>query len=121
MTLAEMEQQCLEAAEAANTRQKLWEVPRPMARERFIIHAFSGRRRAGDFQYFIELIQQDFPEMLVHTISVDLMVDPVWGDVSRPQIRAFWLEAVRQRQVIGALAGPPAFVHAGAPDRVGLG
>ena len=27
MTLAEMEQQCLEAAEAGTTRQKLWEVP----------------------------------------------------------------------------------------------
>ena len=107
MTLAEMEQQCLDAVEAASTRPRLWEVPRPMARERFIIHAFSGRRRAGDFQYFIELIQKDFPEMLVHTISVDLMVDPVWGDVSRSHVRAFWLRAVRQRQVIGALAGPP--------------
>jgi len=107
MTLAEMEQQCLDAVEAASTRPRLWEVPRPMARERFIIHAFSGRRRAGDFQYFIELIRKDFPEMLVHTISVDLMVDPVWGDVSRPHVRAFWLRAVRQRQVIGALAGPP--------------
>ena len=107
MTLAEMEQQCLDAVEAANTRQRLWDVPRPMAKERFIIHAFSGRRRAGDFQHFIELIQKDYPEMLVHTISVDLMVDPTWGDVSQPKVRDFWLRAVKQRQVVGALAGPP--------------
>ncbi|CAL1155737.1 unnamed protein product [Cladocopium goreaui] len=107
MTLAEMEQQCLDAVEAASTRQRLWGVPRPMAKERFIIHAFSGRRRAGDFQHFIELIQKDYPKMLVHTISVDLMVDPTWGDVSQPKVRDFWLRAVKQRQVVGALAGPP--------------
>ena len=82
-------------------------MPRPMAKERFIIHAFSGRRRAGDFQHVIELIQKDYPEMLVHTISVDLMVDPTWGDVSQPKVRDFWLRAVKQRQVVGALAGPP--------------
>ena len=45
--------------------------------------------------------------MVIFTISVDLMVDPHWGDVSKPEVRAFWMNAVRQRQVVGAMAGPP--------------
>ena len=72
-----------------------------------MIHAFSGRRREGDFQYFIEVAQKDHPDMTIFTISVDLMVDPIWGNVADEKVRSFWLQAIRQRQVIGALAGPP--------------
>ena len=78
-----------------------------MFRERFLIHAFSGRRREGDFQHYIEQLQANFPDFIVHTISVDLMVDPVWGDVSDQSVRDFWINAVRARQVVGGMAGPP--------------
>ena len=106
-SLEEIEQMCLEEAEKGRQREPFWEVPRPMAKERFIVHAFSGRRRAGDFQHFIDQAQQKHSDVIIFTISVDLMVDPTWGDVSKESVRQFWLHAVRQRQVVGAMAGPP--------------
>ena len=106
-SLEEMEQMCLEESVEGARRDPFWPVPRPMAKERFIIHAFSGRRRLGDLQHFIDQAQQDLPDVTIFTISVDLMVDPIWGDVSKASVRHFWLDAVRQRQVVGAMAGPP--------------
>ena len=53
-SLEEIEQMCLEESSGGPHREPFWPVPRPMARERFIIHAFSGRRRLGDFQHFID-------------------------------------------------------------------
>jgi hypothetical protein len=105
--LEEIEQMCTEESVQGPHRAPFWVVPRPMAKERFIIHAFSGRRRPGDFQHFIEQAQQSSPEVTIFTISVDLMVDLVWGDVSKDSVRSFWLNAVRQRQVVAAMAGPP--------------
>ena len=35
------------------------------------------------------------------------MVNKEWGGVSRPEVRDFWLRAMRQRQVVGAKAGLP--------------
>ena len=106
-SLEEIEQMCIDESMWDTQRAPLWEVPRPMAKERFIIHAFSGRRRFGDLQHFIDQAQQDIPDVTIFTISVDLMVDPVWGDVSKASVRQFWLNAVRQRQVVGVMAGPP--------------
>lgn len=105
--LEALENQCLEASIAGGDRGPLWPVPRPMARERYLIHAFSGRRRLGDLQHFIDQAQKLHEATLLHTISVDLMVDPCWGDVAREDVRAFWLGAVRDRFVVGAFAGPP--------------
>ena len=91
----------------AGRQEKIWPVPRPMARERYIIHAFSGRRRMGDFQHFVDAASRRQPDAMIFTISVDLMVDPVWGDVSRPEVRSFWISAVKDRFVVGCMAGPP--------------
>ena len=102
-----IDQACNEAAESAPMRAPFWPAPRPMLRERYIIHAFSGRRRPGDFQYFLDQMQSQHDATTIHTISVDLMTDPVWGDIAQSTVRSFWLTAVRDRFVIGALAGPP--------------
>lgn len=107
VSLEEIEELCRSGAATAGDRAPFWEIPRPMGRERFLIHAFSGRRRDGDFQHFIDAAQSDHPDMTIFTISVDLMVDPIWGNVADEKVRSFWLQAIRQRQVIGALAGPP--------------
>ena len=107
LTLADIEEQCRDGLDKMACRDPLWPVPRPMLRERYVIHAFSGRRRPGDFQYFLDQAQANHAETIIHTISVDLMVDPIWGDVSRDEVRSFWLAAVRDRMVVGAMAGPP--------------
>ena len=72
-----------------------------------MIHAFSGRRRPGDFQHFVDKAQQENPETFIYTISLDIMVNSEWGDIAKKDVREFWLRAVKERYVIGALAGPP--------------
>ena len=106
-TTADFEQMCSEGSMKGSERAPFWRVHRPMAKERFIIHAFSGRRRAGDFQHYVDLAQQQYPDMIIHTISVDIMVNQEWGDVARPEVRRFWVNAVKARYVVGAFAGPP--------------
>ena len=106
-TLEDIEQQCMRRLEHGEPRPVIWQVPRPMMKERYIIHAFSGRRRPGDFQFFVEEAQRLNNEATIHTISVDIMVDPIWGNVAKPEVREFWLAAARDRHVVGAMAGPP--------------
>ena len=74
---------------------------------RFILHAFSGRRRAGDFQFFLDQITQTNPGIVIHTLSVDILLDSHWGDVSDVNVQNFWIHAARQRWVVGFLGGPP--------------
>ena len=101
------ERACLEGIELADGRAPLWPVPRPMGKERYVIHAFSGRRRVGDFQHFVDKVQQAYPATVIYTISLDVMVNSEWGDISKKDVREFWLRAVKERSVIGAFAGPP--------------
>ena len=115
------EKACEKGIAYAELRAKIWDVPRPMARERYLIHAFSGRRRMGDFQQFVEAANLRYPATTIFTISVDLMVDPVWGDVSREEVRTFWIHAVRDRFVVGALAGPPCETWSQARGREATG
>ena len=43
----------------------------------------------------------------VFTVSLDIIIDAEFGDVSRKPVRDFWLHGIRERAVIGLLAGPP--------------
>ena len=71
------------------------------------MHAFSGRRRPGDFQEFLDAIVGDCSGIVVHVVSVDVILDRNWGDVTRPECQRFWFDGVKRRFVIGYLAGPP--------------
>jgi hypothetical protein len=81
--------------------------PRPFGRHRYVLHAFSGRRRLGDFQYFLDRAGAADDGFVLHTISLDLVVDDCWGDVSRVETRNFWLQGIREGHVTSLLAGPP--------------
>eukprot|EP00435_Cladocopium_sp_Y103_P026761 s2688_g6.t1 len=89
------------------TSSRLWTIPRPMSKDRFLIHAFSGRRRVGDFQYFLDALQTQHAGATIHTISLDIVINEQYGNVASEPVRAFWLRGVRERGVIGLLAGPP--------------
>ena len=93
------------------SQNELWtqplHVPRPLARERIVLHAFSGRRRIGDVQYYLDRLQEQHDACLIIMVSVDIVIDPVYGDVSRGETREFWLHAIRCFWVIGFLGGPP--------------
>eukprot|EP00438_Fugacium_kawagutii_P012983 Skav230934 [mRNA] locus=scaffold2774:74414:79357:- [translate_table: standard] len=83
-------------------------VPRPVGRERYVLHAFSGRRRPGDIEWFIDGIRAESPqEILLFVISVDIIIHSELGDVSRAQTKELWYRGVRERWIVGFLAGPP--------------
>lgn len=44
---------------------------------------------------------------VLHVISLDVIVDSTWGDVSDQKTRTFWLEAIKARWVLGFFWGPP--------------
>ena len=87
----------------------LEQTPRPamFGVHRLVLHAFSGRRRPGDFQEFLDAIVGDCSGIVVHVVSVDVILDRNWGDVTRPECQKFWFDGVQRRFVIGYLAGPP--------------
>jgi len=84
-------------------------VPRPCSQERIFLHFFSGRRRAGDLQFYMEqLFDQLCPDgTLLCVVSVDLVINQQWGNVRLKATQDFWLQGVRAGWVCGALCGPP--------------
>ena len=84
-------------------------VPHPCTRERIFLHVFSGRRRAGDLQFYLERLYQSeqMEGVSMVVVSLDLMVDADWGDVRRPTTQKFWLDGARAGWICGGLCGPP--------------
>ena len=81
--------------------------PRGFGKERYFLHLFSGRRRPGDLQFFLDRLCSSLEGVTVHVISLDVVINNTWGDLLQPSTRQFWLTAIRQRLVIGLLGGPP--------------
>ena len=80
-------------------------IPR-MGKHRIILHAYSGRRRPGDLQCFLDAIP--VPEGLVyHVISLDVMVHETQGNIMDGDVRAHWLDGARKGWIHGFVAGPP--------------
>ena len=101
--LALLENQCIDV-----TLEPSPFVPRCIGRERVFLHAYSGRRRPGDIQFYLEAIQsQQRDGTLLHVVSLDLMTDPVWGDATKPATQQFWRRGVATGIIVGFLAGPP--------------
>jgi len=85
-----------------------WPPPRCFGKHRIVLHAFSGRRRLGDFQYYLDSFLADHGSgIVVHTVSLDIVVDSVKGDISKPDIRKFWLHGIDEGWIVAFLAGPP--------------
>ena len=82
-------------------------VPRTFGRHRILLHAFSGRRRVGDLQFYVDRLASLRTAYVVHVISMDIIVDPHWGDASNPQTRAYWIQAIRNKWVLAFVGGPP--------------
>ena len=53
-------------------------VPRAVSRDRIILHAFAGRRRIGDFQWYIDQLCSASSGFLLHVVSVDIVIDKKW-------------------------------------------
>eukprot|EP00435_Cladocopium_sp_Y103_P064502 s2_g26.t1 len=83
-------------------------VPRQWCSDRVVLHAFAGRRRQGDFQFFLDQFQASQSDgILLHTASVDILYDIALGDVANQHTQMFWFRAIDCQQVVGFLGGPP--------------
>ena len=95
----------IQAAQIAQARPT---IPRQLGRERVFLHAFSGRRRAGDLQHYLEAaFARNADGVLLHVVSMDVVIDKEWGDACRPATRDFWLRGALSGFVQGGLCGPP--------------
>lgn len=68
---------------------------------------FSGRRRRGDLQFFMDILAAKQDQYILHVVSMDVVVSKEWKDATNPKTCEFWLNAIRQRHVIAFLGGPP--------------
>ena len=44
---------------------------------------------------------------MLHVVSLDIVVDELWGDVMAPGTRSYWLRIAQEGHVAAFLAGPP--------------
>ena len=70
-SLADLEWQCAHSEIIPNERPSF--SPRSFGTHRYILHAFAGRRRHGDFQFYLDAIILSQPGVIVHTLSVDII------------------------------------------------
>ena len=83
-------------------------VPPLFGKHRVVLHAYSGRRRPGDVQFYLEQFQHQTAETYVlHIVSMDIVIDEEYGDARNPRTRRYWLEAIKERFVVALIAGPP--------------
>ena len=82
-------------------------VPRSFGRFRLILHAYSGRRRLGDVQFYLDQMAAHQTDYALHLISMDIVNDQKLGDAMNPDTCQFWRNAIRQRYVLGFIGGPP--------------
>ena len=102
--LEDMEQECRDVA--ITDWSAAPEVPRDFCRHRVLLHIFSGRRRPGDVQFFLD--RMDSPShYILHVVSMDVVVDAVWGDAMAVGTRDYWQKAALDGFVVAFLAGPP--------------
>jgi len=81
--------------------------PRTLTKQKILLHAFAGRRRRGDVEWYLNMITHDNPGCVICTVSIDIIIDKIHGDIANPSTRAMWLHHIKQGHVAGFLAGPP--------------
>ena len=81
-------------------------IPPAFGKHRVLLHMFSGRRRVGDVQFFLDRMTPP-DNYVLHVVSMDVVVDRVWGDAMAPGTRDYWLRAATDGYIAAFLAGPP--------------
>ena len=107
LTLSHFEDWCRALQEHEPSRHPHPAVPRVRFQERVVVHAYSGRRRHGDFQWYLDDIAERQGMGPLFVVSLDLVIDSQWGDIGRPESYQFWTHAIRSGYVLGMLGGPP--------------
>ena len=103
-SLWDMENECRDVA--VTTWHGHAHIPRCFGKHRVLLHLFSGRRRQGDVQFFLD--NMDPPTgYVLHVVSMDIVIDAQWGDATDENARDYWLSMAHAGFIIGFLAGPP--------------
>ena len=82
-------------------------IPRPTCRFKIVLHAYAGRRRRGDIEWYMNSLAEQFPDFIIVTASVDIVIDSQYGDISKTETRDYWLSHIQQGHVIAFIGGPP--------------
>ena len=82
-------------------------LPQSLTRQKVLLHTFAGRRRRGDVEWYLDMISKQTEGCVVLTVSIDIVIDPIHGDIAREDMRVMWLHYIRMGHVAGFLAGPP--------------
>ena len=82
-------------------------LPRSLSKQKIILHAYAGRRRRGDIEWYVDAMAARYPRHVIHVASVDIVIAATFGDISREQTISYWIGHFLQGHVIGFLAGPP--------------
>ena len=71
-------------------------MPQSLTRQKILLHAFAGRRRRGDVEWYLDMIARDSPGFVILTVSIDIIIDPIHGDIAKANTRAIWLHYMWQ-------------------------
>ena len=83
-------------------------IPRSWGRHRIVLHAFAGRRRPGDFQYYLDRMLETCEDgTYIHAVSMDIIYDSTLGDASLRSTQDFWYHGIDCLWVVGFIGGPP--------------
>lgn len=83
-------------------------IPRLWGKHRIVLHAFAGRRRPGDFQFYLDRLLAECDDgVFIHAVSMDIIYDETLGDASLKSTQEFWFWGIDQKWVVGFLGGPP--------------
>ncbi len=97
--------ECISSLQALPTTQ----APAPQripTKWRYVLHLYSGVRRQGDFHSILENLKTP-AGFSFYVASVDLVLDPILGDLLCRRTQDFWLDMAAQGAVFGFLGGPP--------------
>ena len=95
------------ATEPSGNRDLPPAIPRLPCRFKVVLHAYAGRRRRGDIEWYISSMAEQFPNHIIVTASVDIVIDSQFGDISKVATRDYWLSHIKNGHVIAFIGGPP--------------
>ena len=82
-------------------------IPRIPCRYKIVLHAYAGRRRRGDIEWYMSALAKKHPDFIILTASVDIVIDSQYGDIAKVETREFWLTHIMSGHVVAFIGGPP--------------
>ena len=101
------EQWCQDLASSSTPWRPTLQCPRPRFRERIVLHAYSGRRRPGDFQWYLDELGKQGKLDGLFVVSLDIVIDSTWEISAIPLHRNFGFKRCDQDTCLGSSAGHP--------------